>query len=91
MTSGKLTVPRGCILHGKVTATKLPRQCGREAFGEDPVRYHSSWPEYPDWVYATLSSVCGLGRNTSVFEIGAGTGMATRRLLALGADPLVAP
>lgn len=90
MTSRSPTVARRCILHGKVTPTKLPRHFGREAFGENPVRYHSSRPQYPEWVYGALSSECGLGRNSSVFEIGAGTGTATRRLLELGADPLVA-
>src|SRR5215472_14521201 len=73
-----------------VTATKLARQFGRQAFGENPASYHSSRPEYPDWVYATLASGCGLRRNAAVFEIGAGTGTATRRLLDLGADPLTA-
>jgi SAM-dependent methyltransferase len=73
-----------------VTAITLARQFGRQAFGENPGSYHSSRPEYPDWVYATLASVCGLRRNAAVFEIGAGTGTATRRLLDLGADPLTA-
>lgn len=73
-----------------VTVTKLARQFGRQAFGGNPASYHSSRPEYPEWVYATLASRCGLRRNTAVFEIGAGTGKATRRLLDLGADPLTA-
>ena len=33
---------------------------------------------------------CGLGPGSSVLEVGPGTGQATRRLLALGAEPLVA-
>jgi SAM-dependent methyltransferase len=71
-------------------ASKLAREFGRQAFGDDPASYHRSRPEYPDWVYDTLRSRCGLGRNTPTFEIGAGTGTATRRLLELGADPLTA-
>jgi SAM-dependent methyltransferase len=59
-------------------------------FGEDPARYHRSRPEYPEWVYATLVAECGLCRNAGVLEIGAGTGKATRRLLELGANPLIA-
>ena len=51
---------------------------------------HVARPEYPEWVYETLTSRCGLRRKTAVFEIGAGTGTATLRLLELGADPLVA-
>ena len=66
-----------------VTETKLARQVGRQAFGENPASYHSSRPEYPDWVYATLAAGCGLRRNAAVFEIGAGTDTATRRLLDL--------
>jgi SAM-dependent methyltransferase len=71
-------------------APTLVRQFGRQAFGEDPGSYNSARPEYPEWVYTTLASVCGLRRNAAVFEIGAGTGTATRRLLELGADPLTA-
>jgi len=69
-------------------AYKLPKLFGRQAFGDDPASYHRSRPGYPEWVYDTLRSRCGLGRNTSTFEIGAGKGTATRRLLELGADPL---
>jgi SAM-dependent methyltransferase len=71
-------------------ASKLARVFGRQAFGDDPASYHRSRPEYPGWVYDTLRSRCGLGRNTPTFEIGAGTGTATHRLLELGADPLTA-
>jgi SAM-dependent methyltransferase len=71
-------------------ANTLTRQFGRQAFGDNPASYHSSRPQYPEWVYRTLASVCGLRHNAAVFEIGAGTGTATRRLLDLGADPLTA-
>jgi len=73
-----------------VTRITLPRECGRQAFGENPAGYHDSRPPYPEWVYATLAAECGLRPNAAVFEIGAGTGKATRRLLELGADPLIA-
>jgi SAM-dependent methyltransferase len=73
-----------------IATNKLAREFGRQAFGENPAGYHIARPEYPEWVYETLTSRCGLRRKTSVFEIGAGTGTATRRLLELGADPLVA-
>ncbi|WGS17032.1 MULTISPECIES: class I SAM-dependent methyltransferase [unclassified Bradyrhizobium] len=66
----------------------MERQFGRQAFGADPAGYHNARPAYPEWVYETLSSRCALRRNTATFEIGAGTGKATRRLLELGADPL---
>jgi SAM-dependent methyltransferase len=68
----------------------LPKEFGRRAFGGDPAGYHAARPAYPEWVYETLTSRGGLKRGTAVFEIGAGTGIATSALLALGADPLVA-
>ncbi len=69
---------------------KLSRHFGRRALGENPASYHSARPGYPEWVFATLSSVCGLRQDAAIFEIGAGTGTATRRLLELGANPLIA-
>ena len=72
------------------TATRLARTFGRQAFGENPAGYHSARPPYPEWVYDTLVTRCGLRRNARVFEIGAGTGTATRGLLERGADPLTA-
>lgn len=66
----------------------LGRQFGRQAFGADPAGYDAARPAYPDWVFETLSLRCGLRPKTATFEIGAGTGKATGRLLELGADPL---
>lgn len=63
---------------------------GREAFGGDPAGYHAARPPYPEWVFEVLRDRCGLRPGTATFEIGAGTGIATRRLLDLGASPLVA-
>ena len=73
-----------------MTAFKIARHFGRQAFGKDPACYHSVRPAYPEWVFDTFRSRCGLGRNLPTFEIGAGTGTATRRLLELGANPLTA-
>lgn len=69
---------------------RLPRQFGRQAFGSDPASYDRVRPDYPEWVYRVLRERCGLRSGTATFEIGAGTGLATRRLLELGAAPLVA-
>ncbi len=71
-------------------APRIAKQVGRRAFGLDPANYHSSRPDYPEWVYQTLHSRCGLGHGAVTFEVGAGTGTTTRRLLDLGADPLIA-
>jgi SAM-dependent methyltransferase len=71
-------------------ALKIAKQAGRRAFGLDPANYHKSRPDYPEWVYQTLRSRCGLDDGAVTFEVGAGTGTATRRLLDFGADPLIA-
>ena len=73
-----------------MTETPIARRAGRRAFGHDPANYHAARPDYPDWVYNTLRTRCGLGPGAAVFEIGAGTGIATRRLLDAGARPLTA-
>jgi SAM-dependent methyltransferase len=70
--------------------SQLPRSFGRRAFGDDPATYDAVRPDYPDWAYDTLRERCGLGPGCAAFEVGAGTGIATRRLLAAGADPVVA-
>jgi SAM-dependent methyltransferase len=68
----------------------IDRRFGRQAFGDNPANYDAARPPYPDWVFDTLGDRCGLGPGVAVFEVGAGTGKATRALLAAGADPLVA-
>src|SRR5277367_5775069 len=65
----------------------IDRAFGRQAFGADPGRYHAARPAYPDWVFEVLCEQCGLAGGTTTFEIGAGTGTATRRLLDMGASP----
>jgi len=72
------------------SASIISRSFGREAFGADPSNYHAARPAYPEWVFDVLCDRCGLGRGTATFEVGSGTGIATRRLLDLGADPLTA-
>jgi len=69
---------------------RIDRRFGREAFGADPAGYHAARPPYPEWVFETLRDRCRPSPNTTTFEVGAGTGIATRRLLDLGADPLIA-
>jgi SAM-dependent methyltransferase len=68
----------------------IHRTFGRQAFGRDPAGYDAARPAYPDWVFDFLGERCGLVPNAVTFEIGAGTGTATRRLLELGANPLLA-
>jgi SAM-dependent methyltransferase len=66
------------------------RREGRSVFGRDPAGYDRGRPGHPDRVYEVLRQRCGLRDGTRVLEIGPGTGQATRRLIELGAEPLVA-
>jgi SAM-dependent methyltransferase len=68
----------------------LDRSTGRSVFGRDPAAYDRARPGHPDEVYEILRERCGLGPGTSVLEVGPGTGQVTRRLLELGAAPVVA-
>jgi SAM-dependent methyltransferase len=62
----------------------------RRLFGGDPGGYDRGRPDYPSRVYEILTARCGLRPGAATLEIGPGSGLATGRLLALGADPLVA-
>jgi SAM-dependent methyltransferase len=68
----------------------LPRAFGREAFGADLAAYEAVRPAYPAWVFEELVNRGALRPGAVTFEIGAGTGIATRALLAYGAHPLTA-
>ena len=67
----------------------IDRAEGQRAFGTDPEGYHDSRPAYPERVFEILQQRCGLRAGTRTFEIGAGTGLGTQRLIALGASPIV--
>jgi len=69
--------------------SQINRIEGRRAFGLDPAGYDQARPEYPSEVYHLLKERCGLRSGTRTFEIGPGTGLATKRLLRFGADPLL--
>ena len=71
-------------------ASSIQRTFGRQVFGRDPAGYHAARPAYPDWVFDSLRERCALVPDSMTFEIGAGTGTATRELLKYGAKPLVA-
>jgi hypothetical protein len=67
---------------------KIPLSEGRHLFGSDPLAYANCRPDYPKELYQRLRIRCELGPGISAFEIGAGTGLATQRLLALGVSRL---
>jgi SAM-dependent methyltransferase len=58
-------------------------------FGRDPETYDRTRLPYPKRVYDILTTRCGLRHSAAVFEVGPGTGIATRELLKLGADPIM--
>jgi len=64
----------------------ITQEDGRSAFGAGAANYDGARPDYPAWVFEELRTRCGLTRGTGVFEAGPGTGVATRQLLAAGAD-----
>ena len=69
---------------------RIDRGEGRRLFGSDPAAYDRARPGHAERVYEVLVERCGLGPGARVVEVGPGTGQATRRLLDLGAEPLVA-
>ena len=68
------------------TREQISRTEGRAAFGGDVAAYRRGRPEYPERVYEVLVERCGLGPDRRVLDIGAGSGLATRRLAERGAN-----
>ena len=68
----------------------IDAQEGRALFGSDPRNYNDIRPPYPEQLYEFLLTTGALRANTSTLEVGAGNGLATRRLLDCGAHPLTA-
>lgn len=67
---------------------RIDRREGRHLFGLDAEGYRAARPEYPEEIFRTLVEHGALGPGTATLEIGAGSGLATRRLIELGADPI---
>jgi SAM-dependent methyltransferase len=65
--------------------TNDARQAGRTIFGRDAAGYEAGRLDYPPALYALLVEQCGLAPGARVFEVGPGTGQATRALVAAGA------
>lgn len=68
----------------------IDRREGRRLFGANPAAYDLARPGHAERVYEILVERCDLGPGTAVIEVGPGTGQATRKLVELGASPLVA-
>jgi SAM-dependent methyltransferase len=67
----------------------IDRSEGRALFGLNPEAYDTVRPDYPAWIYQRLLDSGALVEGAATLEIGAGSGLATRRLLEHGADPLI--
>jgi SAM-dependent methyltransferase len=65
-----------------MTSSTVPLAAGRQVFGDHPDRYSQARPDYPEELYARLAELCQF-EGSRVFEVGPGTGIATRRLLDL--------
>jgi SAM-dependent methyltransferase len=63
---------------------------GRTKFGEDAALYDFARPGYPPELYAWLQGECDLDAQMDCFEIGPGTGQATRPILAMPVRSIVA-
>jgi SAM-dependent methyltransferase len=66
----------------------IDRSEGRHLFGSNPEAYGDVRPEYPEPIYRCLVDHGALVPDTATLEIGAGSGLATRRLIELGAKPI---
>ena len=73
-----------------MSGQRIGREEGRKLFGLDPAAYDAARPGHAARIYEILVERCGLQAGTRVLEVGPGTGQATRSLVQLGAQPLVA-
>ena len=80
------------------TGAVLDRSIGRSIFGSDAAGYDTHRLGYPQALYELLFERAGEAAQLSIFEVGAGTGLATRdivarnprRFLVIEPDPVLA-
>lgn len=70
--------------------SSIKKSPGARTFGGEPAAYDAARPPYPADVFAWLRDACDLSPNVRCFEIGAGTGLATRPVLAMGVKSILA-
>ncbi len=74
---------------------RVPDAVRKRTFGNDPAAYDRARLPYPARLFRLLERRCGLGPASEIFEVGPGTGIASRELLrrrpkryvAVEADP----
>lgn len=69
---------------------RLDQEIGRSIFGQDAAGYDSARVGYPSGLFERLFERTDVPQHVSIFEVGAGTGLATRDLLARSPATLVA-
>jgi SAM-dependent methyltransferase len=62
---------------------------GRTAFGGNPEAYDAARQDYPARLFKLIRNRCAIGPMTRAFEIGPGTGKATRPMLGLGLGSVI--
>ena len=68
---------------GSDSGPEFDRALGR-VFNEVADVYDRIRPTYPDELFQDLVGITGIGEQSSILEVGCGTGQATRSLAALG-------
>lgn len=83
--TGSIICGVSAAVEGRISevAEAVPRHLGR-LFNEVPELYDRARPGYPDKLFDDLAVIVGLDEQSSVLEVGCGTGQATRSLATLG-------
>jgi SAM-dependent methyltransferase len=74
----------------ELETSRPDRTFGRKAFGADPANYHAARPPYPEAIWVALRDRAHLSSGIDILEIGAGTGLATEKMLAHQPASLIA-
>src|SRR6516164_7235681 len=64
--------------------TDADRRAVGRVFNEVPELFDRVRPGYPDALFTDLISITGIDEQSSLLEVGCGTGQATRSLAAIG-------
>ncbi len=67
-----------------IDPTESERTDLRQTFDGEALRYHRARPGYPDAIFDLIAEAGALNSTSSVLEVGAGTGQATRSMATRG-------